>query len=127
MHGDDARDRAQHSRDPRLRRRVIAGLRSASRVFAVSGSLKRLALELGLPQERVVVVGNGVDSQRFTPMDRAAVRSAFGLAAEASVLVTVGGLVERKGFHRVIACLPELRKSYPDLHYLRRRVRRARR
>ena len=108
----------RHSRDPRLRRRVIAGLRSASRVFAVSGSLKRLALELGLPQERVVVVGNGVDSQRFTPMDRAAARSAFGLAAEASVLVTVGGLVERKGFHRVIACLPELRKSYPDLHYL---------
>jgi teichuronic acid biosynthesis glycosyltransferase TuaC len=34
------------------------------------------------------------------------------------VLVTVGGLVERKGFHRVIACLPELMKEFPELHYL---------
>ena len=108
----------RHSRDPRLRQRVVAGLRGAARVFAVSGSLKQLALELGLPQERVLVVGNGVDSQRFSPMDRAAARAAFGLAADASVLVTVGGLVERKGFHRVIACLPELCRSFPDLHYL---------
>jgi glycosyltransferase involved in cell wall biosynthesis len=34
------------------------------------------------------------------------------------VLVTVGGLVERKGFHRVIACLPALLEAHPDLYYL---------
>jgi glycosyltransferase involved in cell wall biosynthesis len=34
------------------------------------------------------------------------------------VLVTVGGLVERKGFHRVIASLPELLEEFPTLHYL---------
>jgi len=34
------------------------------------------------------------------------------------VLVTVGGLVERKGFHRVIECLPELRLKHPGLVYL---------
>jgi glycosyltransferase involved in cell wall biosynthesis len=32
--------------------------------------------------------------------------------------VTVGGLVERKGFHRVIACMPELLATCPELHYL---------
>jgi glycosyltransferase involved in cell wall biosynthesis len=40
------------------------------------------------------------------------------LPEEAKVLITVGGLVERKGFHRVIACLPVLLKKHPNLHYL---------
>jgi glycosyltransferase involved in cell wall biosynthesis len=34
------------------------------------------------------------------------------------VLVSVGGLVERKGFHRVIALLPRLRERHPGLRYL---------
>jgi glycosyltransferase involved in cell wall biosynthesis len=35
----------------------------------------------------------------------------------ARVLVSVGALVERKGMHRVIDCLPVLLKRYPELHY----------
>ena len=108
----------RHSREPALRRRLVAGLRSATRVFAVSGSLKRLAVELGLPEAAILVVGNGVDSARFSPMPRAEARRLLGIPDDARVLVTVGGLVERKGFHRVIACLPELLKEYPRLHYL---------
>jgi len=108
----------RHSRDPALRRRLLAGLRSATRVFSVSASLKRLAMALGLPDEAVRVVGNGVDSARFSPLPRSESRRALGLDDDAQVLVTVGGLVERKGFHRVIACLPELMKDFPKLHYL---------
>ena len=36
----------------------------------------------------------------------------------APVLISVGGLVERKGFHRMIECLPELRQEFPGLRYL---------
>ena len=34
------------------------------------------------------------------------------------MLVTVGTLVERKGFHRVMEAMPALLKAMPDLHYL---------
>jgi glycosyltransferase involved in cell wall biosynthesis len=108
----------RHARDARLRKRLVAGLASAKRVFAVSSSLKRLAIDLGVPAVVVRVVGNGVDSCRFKPMARDEARRALGLAEGAAVLITVGGLVERKGFHRVIACLPELCQQFPDLHYL---------
>jgi teichuronic acid biosynthesis glycosyltransferase TuaC len=108
----------RHSRDPALRKRLLAGLQAANRVFAVSASLKRLVVELGVPDASVLVVGNGVDSRRFQPMAKDDARRTLGLAAGAKVLVTVGGLVERKGFHRVIACLPELCGRFPDLHYL---------
>jgi glycosyltransferase involved in cell wall biosynthesis len=37
---------------------------------------------------------------------------------DAPVLVSVGALVERKGFHRVLECLPALRRRFPGLRYL---------
>ncbi|MDE2566280.1 MAG: glycosyltransferase, partial [Burkholderiales bacterium] len=89
-----------------------------SRVIAVSQSLRALALGLGVAPERTQVVGNGVDLQRFQPLPRAQARQALGLPPDAPVLVGVGGLVERKGFHRVIALLPALRERCPGLRYL---------
>jgi len=108
----------RHAKDPALRPRLLEALNGARRIFTVSASLRRVALELGIPGERVLVVGNGVDSSRFSPMPKAEARRMLGLPEQARILITVGGLVERKGFHRVIECLPELRARYPDLHYL---------
>jgi teichuronic acid biosynthesis glycosyltransferase TuaC len=33
-------------------------------------------------------------------------------------MISVGGLVERKGFHRVIECMPALLQHYPNLQYV---------
>jgi glycosyltransferase involved in cell wall biosynthesis len=107
-----------HSRNPALRPKLEAVFRQADRVIAVSDSLRQLALGLGLPSDRAVVVGNGVDTAKFQPVDRQTARSRFRLPPQAKVLVTVGALVERKGFHRVIDCLPELLARHPDLYYL---------
>jgi len=40
------------------------------------------------------------------------------LPQDAPILVSVGALVERKGFHRVMECLPRLRQRFPRLRYL---------
>ena len=68
--------------------------------------------------ERIEVVGNGIDTVRFRSLDRAACRSTMGLLPNARVLVSVGGLVPRKGFHRVIEILPQLRQHFSDLVFL---------
>jgi glycosyltransferase involved in cell wall biosynthesis len=107
-----------HSRDPAKRRRIQRALRDATHVFAVSGSLARLAVELGADPAKVQVVGNGVDLDRFRPLDRTEARSRLGIAEHAQVLVSVGGLVERKGFHRVIEVLPGLLARHPRLLFL---------
>ena len=106
------------SRNPRLVPKLREVFRDADKIIAVSDSLLKLALSLGLVEERGQVVGNGVDSQRFTPVPRQDARDRFHLPEIGKALITVGGLVERKGFHRVIACMPELLKFHPDLHYL---------
>lgn len=106
------------SRNPALAPKLREVFRDADKVITVSDSLRRLALSLGLEEKRGQVVGNGVDAHRFTPVPRDEARARYGLPESAKVLITVGGLVERKGFHRVIACLPDLLKTHPDLHYL---------
>ncbi len=107
-----------HAMRPSLRPKLESALRAASRVICVSDSLRQLALRLGAPTERTCVIGNGVDLQNFAPIPSGEARAVLGIAPGATVLISVGGLVERKGFHRVIACLPQLLRRFPNLLYL---------
>ena len=106
------------ARDRRRRRRIIAALQHATRIFAVSASLKRHATSLGAAGDKILVIGNGVDTGKFHRLERGAARQRLGLPLNVPVLVSVGALVERKGFHRVIECLPALRRKFPGLRYL---------
>jgi glycosyltransferase involved in cell wall biosynthesis len=51
-------------------------------------------------------------------MDRTVARRRLGLNDTGPVIVSVGWLIERKGFHRVIETLPDLVSKYPNLCYL---------
>lgn len=97
-----------------LRRAILA----ADELVTVSGALRDVAIRMGADAQRITVVGNGVDLSRFAPVPQSAARRELNLPPDAKVLVSVGGLVERKGFHRVIECLPELLLRHPRLHYL---------
>ena len=108
----------RHLATPGLASRARQALLQARHVFAVSESLRSVAESAGVPSARTQVVGNGVDLEIFHPESRAVARRQFGVPQDAQVLITVGALVERKGFHRVIDCLPALLKRHPHLHYL---------
>ncbi len=91
----------------------------ASKLIAVSDSLKvDVADKLEAAPNKTVVVGNGVDLKKFFPEDKLAARTRLGIPDDAQVLIGVGGLVELKGFHRIIAELPELLKVLPKLKFL---------
>jgi teichuronic acid biosynthesis glycosyltransferase TuaC len=102
----------------RRRRLMLAALAGVQRVFSVADSLKRHMAEQGADESNILVVGNGVDTAVFHPCDKSAARRALGIPEAALVLISVGGLVERKGFHRVIEVLPALKRKYPKLCYL---------
>jgi len=107
-----------HSKDSLKRTKILQALSRAVRVFAVADSLKRHVVGLGARAEKIQVVGNGVDTERFVKECQVEARERFDLPVDAQVLVTVGGLVERKGFHRVIELMPALLEEFPRLYYL---------
>ena len=108
----------RHVADPRFADLLLQAVNQAARVFSVSESLRQLLITHGASPQQIEVVGNGVDTTRFVPQDRAASRNALGISATACVLVSVGGLVPRKGFHRVIEVLPQIRQACPELIFL---------
>ncbi|MCX8114122.1 MAG: glycosyltransferase, partial [Burkholderiaceae bacterium] len=70
---------------------------------ALSDELERL----GADPARLIVLRNGVDLERFRPLDRAACRERLGIAP-GPTLLSVGYLIERKGHHLVIEALARL-------------------
>ncbi|WP_235044622.1 glycosyltransferase [Methylohalobius crimeensis] len=106
------------SRDPIRREKILKALDGASRVFSVSESLKNHAVSMGVEAEKIEVVGNGVDTEKFYPLPRDKARRELKIPQNAQVLITVGALVPRKGQQRVIEILPFLLRKYPDLLYL---------
>jgi glycosyltransferase involved in cell wall biosynthesis len=93
----------------RLRRPQLRfALRHAARIIAVSGSLKEDAVRLGIDPERVRVIENGIDPDLFRPLDRAEARRSLGLPADGPLLVSVGTLSPRKGFHLVMEAMASL-------------------
>jgi len=107
-----------HAKIPGRVSKLLQAWRQADRVFSVSDSLRQHAISLGAQPDKFRVVGNGIDTEKFQALDPANARERLGIARDARVLVTVGGLVERQGVHRVVECLPPLIKEYPDLVYL---------
>lgn len=108
----------RHATTPAIACRLRRALTRAAQVFSVSASLRNLALREGVAPDKVRVVGNGVDTAKFHPLPQLQAREALSIPAGARVLISVGGLTERKGFHRVIELLPELRARFPELVYL---------
>ena len=98
--------------------KLLKALQYASRIFSVSDSLKQLVVSLGADNDKIRVIGNGIDVIKFYPLDKSDARAELNIANDAKVLISVGALVDRKGFHRVIELLPALVKQYPNLIYL---------
>lgn len=106
------------SKTPSLCKKMLQALDGATRVFSVADSLKQLVGLHGADTRKIQVVGNGVDIETFAATPRAKARQMFGLSEDDKVLISVGGLVPRKGYHRVIEVLPDLIAQFPTLRYL---------
>jgi glycosyltransferase involved in cell wall biosynthesis len=86
-------------------------LRQAKIVVAVSETIKKQLIELGVPKERIQVIFNGVDVQEFFPGE--ADRSQWGLPQNAFLALFVGDIrTNRKNLDTVLHALVQV----PELH-----------
>jgi len=76
----------------------------------------------GVPKERIALVYNGVDLERYTPARRAtsgaALRRELGFAERDTVLLFLGSGYGRKGLDLVLAAVAELAPRAPNLKLL---------
>ena len=84
------------------RRMIRWAAREAAAIVTVSRALKDGIVELGIAEEKIVVLRNGVDLERFVPRPMHEARARLGLAPDGLVVASVGHLVELKGHHLAI-------------------------
>ena len=88
------------------RRMILWAAEQAAGLITVCQALKDSLVELGIAEDRVRVLRNGVDLALFRPGDREAARRRFDL--EQPTMLSVGYLIPRKGHDIVIKALPNL-------------------
>ncbi|WDI32003.1 glycosyltransferase [Hyphococcus flavus] len=88
------------------RKKIINAANTADAIITVAEALKRELSDIGVQQEKITVLRNGVDLKKFTTGDRDRARRILGL--DGLVLASVGHLIERKGHDRVIKALAEI-------------------
>jgi len=106
-----------HAAGGTVRRLSTTWERSAVRwthlLIAVSDGELREGLKRGISPGHSAVIPNGVDTERFTPGDRAAARARLGLT-DAPLALVVGRLARQKGQDLAFAAWESVRAVLPD-------------
>ncbi len=88
-------------------------------IIANSHMVKRQIIRhYRLPEDKISVIYNGVDLQRFSPLNRRlyrkVVRKELSIPERAKIIVFVGSGFERKGLLTLLRALPSLKKGTPS-------------
>jgi phosphatidylinositol alpha-1,6-mannosyltransferase len=113
------KDLLEPARSARYRFLMRHALRRAKEVIAISRYTANLACSLGAPDSRVVIIPPGVDTEHFVPgPPDPSLLSRYQIPPNVPVILSVGRLVERKGFDLVIRAIPRVLQSHPSAVYL---------
>jgi teichuronic acid biosynthesis glycosyltransferase TuaC len=86
-------------------------LRGAAWSIGVSGPMVETLIRLGAPQDRAVMLANGVDRDLFHPRDQIATRRELGLPEEGQIVTYVGRLEKEKGLRELCTAFEQIQGS----------------
>jgi glycosyltransferase involved in cell wall biosynthesis len=95
-------------------------LKAAQKIIVISKATKNYVLQLGAEPEKIEVIYNGVDLERFKPImnARAEIRRKLGISEDAIVAATVRRLVYKNGIDTLIESAKIGIQRSPKLVYL---------
>ena len=95
-----------------VERKVIE--KGSRKIIAVSEGVKKEILEnYNVPEDKIVVIPNGVDLDEFKPdkVKRRKIREMYGIADDEIVLMFSGYEFRRKGLEYIIKALPQVKED----------------
>ena len=101
--------------DPALRTGIRQALASATQLVAVSGEIAEAMIAQGADPNKITVIPNGVDTEKFHPSSQAEARTRLGLPQDSPVVLSVGYRLERKGFHLLVEAVAKIRHHHPGV------------
>jgi glycosyltransferase involved in cell wall biosynthesis len=95
-------------------------LHQANRVIAVSRDCSHYAVKAGACSNKVAVIRNGVDIERFSPkeIDNEKIRQILGVSRSAKLILFVGSLAYYKGVDILIRSISDIVQNGNDIRVL---------
>ncbi len=83
----------------------------ADKIITVSKELEEdIKIQHKIPEEKLIVIPNGVDTNKFKPLDISDLKEKLNIKDE-KVIVSCGTIRKQKGFHLLIKILPEISRK----------------
>src|SRR3990170_7164427 len=97
----------------------LRAAQTADLIVTVSNAMKEELIGLGFPAEKIQVVYNGVDPQKYNKEEVSAekvreVRQKYGLKDDDIMVLFLGRLVWVKGVDKLVAALPQVLQKIPN-------------
>ncbi|WP_126445764.1 glycosyltransferase [Sulfuricystis multivorans] len=93
-------------------------LKSADRVLSVSNSLRSKSIELGCNEQNAIFIPNGVDTEKFKPLNKVECRQKLNLPLDEKIGICVAALIDIKNQSLIIKALHRLRYLQLPLPYV---------
>jgi glycosyltransferase involved in cell wall biosynthesis len=94
-------------------------VRHADRVIAVSKEIGRKARLAGIAQEKILLIENGLNLERFTTnTSPEAIKESLGIKKEALVVGTIGALTKEKGHQYLLRAALKVIRICPEAIFL---------
>lgn len=99
-------------------------IKRLEKIICISNATSEECIERGIPSEKIVIIPNGVSDEYYITQDRAILKERLSKKINISlkdkkIILSVGRLVERKGFHWFIEnVIPKLIEKNGEFIYL---------
>lgn len=94
-------------------------LRTFSMVVVVSEALKQEVLNYGIPQNKIAVINNGINVNRFQNAHNSlGLRKTFGISEDEKIIGTVSRLTAEKGHVHLLKAAKNIITEFPHVKFL---------
>ena len=100
---------------PLIGERIRYALQEATQLVAVSRRIAERMEQLGADPDKISVIPNGVDLDKFRPLPVGQARAELDLPQGRPLVLAVGYRLELKGFHILVDAIPKIRERFPDV------------
>ena len=105
-----------HKKGSRINKKILNVLNNVNHVVANSNFTKNLAIDLGVDEQRIVVINPGVDVANEIPKNDLKTAEEI-LKGKKNRLITVSRFDKRKNHEKVIMAIRNLKEIYNDIIY----------
>lgn len=94
-----------------IRPQIIKTLQKATRIISVCQALKNFMVDLGIEDNKITVIPNGIDTDLFYSVDRHTALEKLGLDGNCRIILSVGSLIPLKSHDLTIKAVKHLIKK----------------